>query len=61
MELRAIGGHIEPKEGDVFLSTDPNYEILLPEEELTGTINIELSMKRMKDVQLEKYLLEGKK
>ena len=61
LELRAIGGHIEPKEGDVFLSTDPNYEILLPEEELTGTINIELSMKRMKDVQLEKYLLEGKK
>ncbi len=61
LELKAISDYAVSEEGCVFLTTDPNYEIPMPEEEVEGTINIVLSMKKTKDAQLEKYLLKGKR
>ena len=61
LKIEAVSEHALSEEGTIFLTTDPNYEIVIPEEEMEGTISVILEMKRIEDVQLEKYLLEGKK
>lgn len=60
LELKASSDHVVSGEETIFLTTDPIYEILLPEGKREGTINIILNMKKAKDVQLEKYLFKGK-